>query len=173
MVNRYDKVKFVHHRCCTIEEFRFSINRWKTKSFQKQFPILYIGFHGAENQILIGKEKITLDEFAELLGDSCQQSVIHFGSCSTLDIHKRYINRFLSATKTLAIMGYKHDVDWLESAALEIQIMSTLQSQPFDSKGLEKINQELYKENKRAINKLQFKLFINEEYWFPRSRKHK
>lgn len=171
LVHRYRGVKYLHHKCCTVEEFEYSIKRWKTKSFHSQYPILYLGFHGVSNHILIGKSKLTLPELSEILGDSCEKTVIHFGSCSTLDIDRRHIKRFMAETKTIAIMGYKEDVDWLESTAFELKIMAALQRHPFDSKGIEKIYEELHTENRKAINELGYKMIINDKFWFPRHRK--
>jgi len=89
LIKRFGKTPFVHHRCATIEEFEFSIKRWCTKSFHRNYPLLYLAFHGEPENICIGsKQKVNLNRLAELLEGKCDRVVIYFGSCSTVKTDK-------------------------------------------------------------------------------------
>ena len=143
LVHRYQNMPFIHHRCATREEFVFSINRWKTRSFHRKYPLLYLAFHGDPGRILIGTEAVSLDELAELLGDHCRNVVIYFGSCATLKLDRRKLQSFMQRTRTLAVLGYKQAVDWLPSASFEIRLLSFLLVHPFDSVGIRRIYEEV------------------------------
>lgn len=171
LVNRYQKMPFIHHRCATIEEFEFSIKRWKTKGFHNKYPLLYLGFHGIPGHLIVGKEQITLDELAELLEDKCAGAVIYFGSCATLKIDERHLQRFMERTQSVAVLGYKEDVDWLCSASFEIRLLSYLLDHPFDSKGVQKIFESLENDCRAHIRELDFRMVPNKKLWFPRRRK--
>ena len=171
LVHRYQKLPFIHHRAGTFEEFCFSISRWKQKGFHKNYPLLYLAFHGDEGVIIIGKKRLTIEELADLLEDKCSGVVIYFGSCSTLKIRKNRIQSFMEKTGTVAILGYKLEVDWLTSASFEIRLLSHLLEHPFDSQGVTKIKAEIEKACKSYTKELDFKMEVNERVWFARKRK--
>lgn len=170
LVGKHSHMPFIHHRCNTKAEFVYSINRWKTKSFCSRYPILYLGFHGEPGFIKVGKDIITLDDLGNLLGNSCSRSIIHFGSCSTLNLNKTRVQNFLSRTEVLAVMGYKRNVDWLPSASFEILLLDLLQNNPFDSVGIREFSKLVKSECRRQIKELDFRLMINERKHFVRSR---
>src|SRR5690606_24914749 len=103
LVNRLEKLPFIHHRCSTIEEFKYTISRWKQKSFHRKFPLLYLAFHGDKGIIKIGKSSLSLDDLAEMLEDKCNGVVIYFGSCATMNVDRRRLQNFMEKTKSVAI----------------------------------------------------------------------
>lgn len=171
LVGKHSHMPFIHHRCNTKAEFEYSIKRWKTKSFCNKYPILYLGFHGEPGFIKVGKEIVTLTDLGNMVGNSCTRSIIHFGSCSTLNLNKTRVQNFMSNTEILAVMGYKRDVDWLPSAAFEILLLDLLQNNPFDSKGIKAFQKVIMSECKRQVEELDFRLIINEKKHFVRTRK--
>ena len=171
LVHRFHKMPFIHHKCSTIEEFEFSIKRWKTKSFHNKYPILYLAFHGDRGKLLIGKDNISLYELANLLQGKCRGVVIYFGSCATLDIHGRIINNFLKRTGAIAALGYTKDVEWLISSAFDVLLMNELQMELLDSIGIRKIYATIIKEYKSLCQRIDFRMVINKHDKFVRKRK--
>ncbi len=171
LVNRVENLPFIHHRCFTLEEFTYSITRWKQKSFHRKFPLLYLAFHGERGVIKIGKHSLTLDELAEMLEDKCNGVVIYFGSCATMNIDRRRLQGFMEKTKSVAILGYRQDVDWLTSASFDIRLLSYLICHPFDSKGVLAIKTDILKNCKSFIKELDFRMEINERIIFKRTTK--
>ncbi|MBL7717993.1 MAG: hypothetical protein JNL72_04085 [Flavipsychrobacter sp.] len=171
LVRRYQDLPFVHHRCATVEEFVFSLERWKTKAFHRRYPLLYLAFHGEPGKILIGKESFSLDQLADLLGNKCSGVVIYFGSCATMKLDRRKLQAFMQRTETVALLGYKQEVDWLTSASFEIRLLSSLLLHPFDSRGIQKIDEDIKKNCRAQVKELDFCLVPNERVWFPRRRK--
>lgn len=170
LINRIEGMPYLHHRCGTVEEFKYSIERWKTKAFHKKYPILYLAFHGEAGLIKVGKHNITLDELAELIGSDCEGVVIYLGSCETMNWNKRKLQSFLEKTKALAILGFKKEVNWLRSASFDIQMLGNFLEDKFDSKGIEKIYNNIQVECKSLIKELDFRMETNERIWFPRKR---
>lgn len=53
--------------------------------------------------------------------------VVHFGSCETIDIEKYRISNFIAVTEVSMVVGYKRDVDWIDSAAMDLLLLDWLQ----------------------------------------------
>jgi hypothetical protein len=114
------EIKHIHKHCATKEQLKLYLEKYKQKRYQK-YSICYLAFHGDPELIyLTKKETVHLDEIAEMIGDSMKNKIIHFGSCSTLSIHKKKILSFLKKTNALAVSGYTSDVDFLPSSMFDM-----------------------------------------------------
>ena len=140
------KVPYLRHDVATHEEFNFHLRKWTGASL-KTHPVLYLGFHGNPGEICIGegKEALKLDELAEKLEGACKGRIIHFGSCSTLNVHGNRVNSFLRKTEALAVCGFKKDAYWFDSAAFELLLFGFLQDFPFTRRGIRKLDEFLKK----------------------------
>jgi len=117
-----------------------------TQAAYKNYPILYLACHGGEGWISISdRQTYSLQDLSPFLRCRHKKPIIIIGSCSTLDIDKRYIKTFLQETGAIAVCGYKNDVDWMRSAAFELLLLSELQYNTFDGRGIKAIERR-YKE---------------------------
>lgn len=135
-------IPFLHSDCATRVEFEFYIKKW-IKNTYNRYPILYLAFHGLENGILIDKEPFTLDEFSSLLEGKCKNRVFVFASCSTIKTDRRNLKRFLKKTNALAICGYRRTVPWIMATAFELILLSTMQDNSLDGRGINAIYQRV------------------------------
>jgi hypothetical protein len=135
-------VPYIHQNVATVEELEFFLSRWKQPRY-RNFPILYLAFHGENEALLIGKIEYTLDRLSTLLLESCKNSIIILASCSTLKTDLRNINRFLTKTRALAICGYKSKVNWMLAAAFELLVLASLQDTDFSGRGLRAIERQV------------------------------
>ena len=150
-------VPYLHHNVATKEEFEFRLkewrdspNEWSEEEYPWAYPILYLGFHGAENTLgLAGRDEVSLDEIEEFLEDACMNRVIFFASCLTLSVHGNRLNRFLKTTKAFAICGYGAEIDWLVSTIFDAVFLNLLQQFPFDQSGKNELDELL---KSRATN---------------------
>jgi len=71
LINRIKGIPWLHHRCGTIEEFEFSLKRWKTKVFHSKYKILYLAFHGEKGLIKIGKKSVLSKTCMILTSEIC------------------------------------------------------------------------------------------------------
>lgn len=113
------RIKFIHRTCSTREELFNRLKEYRKVRYNK-YSILYLAFHGGENGIEVGRDFIILDEIGEQLEDCLKYRIVHFGSCSTLNIDKRHIKRFIRRTNALCVSGYKSEIDFIPSSILEI-----------------------------------------------------
>ena len=128
------QVPFIYRTASTRDEFRNVIQEW-LKAKYRNYPILYLGFHGLPGVLQIGHENIPIVDLYEF-ADRGSGRLIHFGACETLSAPKRLLNRFLKMTKFVAICGLKHEVDWLHSCALEILILDELSKRAISARNV-------------------------------------
>ena len=131
----YLQVPFVHRTAMTAEELRHNLEDWKKlHREQGDYPILYLGYHGHGGEIILADREwdivsISLEKLGGALNDgACADCVIHFGSCSTLDVEDIRIADFLNKTEASAVSGYGDDVDWIDSASFDLFYFKEMQS---------------------------------------------
>lgn len=160
LVRRYNNLPAIHHRCGTKEEFLYGIQRWRTKEFRTQYPLIYLAFHGEPGHVLVGNDVVTLDELGAMLEKKCSGCIIYFGSCSTMNLPPAKLQAFMKQTNALAIMGYAEDVDWLPSASFEILLLETVISNPFTADGVRMMKRELTPYCVGPLKKLEFTMVL-------------
>jgi len=119
-------INYIHRHCGTKENLQYYISQWKMKRYS-HYSILYLAFHGKPNQILIGKEVLTLDDLAEMLGPNCHNKIIHLGTCHTLNTDMRIIKRFLRKTNALCVCGFGVEIKFVEGCVFDILLIDLLQ----------------------------------------------
>jgi hypothetical protein len=147
-------VNFIHRHCGTRENLAYYINQWKLKKY-KNYSILYIAFHGKPMQILLGKEIVTLDELAEMLGPNCHNKIIHFGTCHTINVDLRHIKRFLRKTNALCICGFGKEIKFVEGCVFDILLIDQLQ----EFRNVATLHTYINQNYKSLAQKLDFKLY--------------
>ncbi len=157
-------VPFIHRDIATEVELRYYLRKW-TQGRQRNYPILYLAFHGSPGSIHLFNENGRLTEFAidelfDVLHGRCARRVIHFGACSVLDMHGNRINRYLRTTRAAAISGYRAEVDWIDSAAFETAYLAQLQYGLFTYSGLHGIEQRVAKLMPHLLRTLEFNIKI-------------
>jgi len=53
--------------------------------------------------------------------------IIHFGCCSTIRVEPDRLQQFVATTQVKMVMGYTKNIDWIESAAMDMLIFQALQ----------------------------------------------
>jgi hypothetical protein len=113
-------INFIRRDCSTPEQFN-SLLTDSLKRAYKKYGIIYLAFHGSPGQLHIGnRKKIDFECIAETLNGEAQDKIIHFGSCSTLNIPGRELSNFRKKTGAIAISGYTTDIDFIQSTVLDI-----------------------------------------------------
>ncbi len=132
-------IPYIYRDCATQEEFKFYLSKFPQVQY-RDYPILYLAFHGVPGRILIsGKTSLSIEDIGSLLGNQCKGRVVIIGSCSVLDINKRLLKAFLDSTGAFAVCGYRNDVDWMRSTAFELLLLTELQENVFDGRGVRSI----------------------------------
>lgn len=68
---------------------------------------------------------MTLAELADTLGDRARGRYVYLGSCSTL-LDGKAAQDFVTSTGVAALMGYRRQIDWVETAAFEVILLRRL-----------------------------------------------
>jgi hypothetical protein len=161
LLEKREKIPYIHRDCAIREEFSFYISKWTQKKYQ-DYPILYLAFHGSERNIYFSNGKCSLDEISDLLAEKCKKSIIIIASCSVMKVDKRILKGFLKKTGALAICGYACDVGWMRATAFELLLFSIIQENVFDGRGIGKI-----KENSKTLSEtfkdLNFRMVTTKE----------
>ena len=155
------KVPYFHHDVGTHDEFRFYLQKWIGRQFDG-YPILYLAFHGERGGIVVGEGRnstLKLDHLAEELEGACNGRVIHFGSCSTLDVHGHELNTFLRQTGACGVFGFRTGVDWLLSAAFDLVLLGHLQGVSFTKAGMGKLQRRLKRDAPGLQKALEFRMW--------------
>lgn len=116
--------------CGTAEELSLRLK----KSRKSGYGILYFAGHGKKGKFMLDSGEITLEQLAEMMDERFYGWYVHFGSCSVLDISVKEMKNFKHLTGVYKVSGYRKDVDWKESSALDILWISHLVSgEKFDA----------------------------------------
>jgi hypothetical protein len=122
LISKQWSTKFSHLSCNTVAELRYNLDLLR----KRNYGVLYLAFHGSPGKIRPHGHIISLSDLAGMMGKRFRNWIIHFGSCSTL----RYAStaeHFVEATGVSIVTGYRRDVDWVESTALEMLLFQNYQ----------------------------------------------
>lgn len=156
-------IEYIYHACATVKEMEFFIGKWTQRRYSR-YPILYLAFHGERNKLMLGdKKNYSLNDLANLISGRRSNSIIIFGSCSTLAIRKNYLKKFLDNTGALAICGYQDDVDWLPSTAFEMLMLSEMQENEFSKRGISAIENKINMIARKFKGVLPFRMVTSKE----------
>jgi len=146
-------LKYIYKQCGTRENLEYYLSMWKQKKYSA-YSICYFAFHGKPESIEVGKELVTLAELGDMLQDSCQDKIIHFGSCQTLNTDRKNIEKFLEHTGALCVCGFESEINFIESSAFDLMLIEMFQQY----KDIAMLDKNLRKNYRSFVKRLQFKL---------------
>jgi hypothetical protein len=158
-------IPFVHRDVATRQEFEYYVRKWRQKGTRK-YPILYLAFHGDPGVLYVGdgrasRNRVSLDDVADLLDAACAGRIIHFGSCGTLDLHGHRLNGFLKRTHALAICGFCDSILWLDSTAFDLHVFAAMQLNALTRSGARAMNTRIRSQHRSLAKRLGFRMIIN------------
>jgi len=124
LLERRNGTRSVFLTCNTTEELKFNLDILKRAT---GYGILFLAFHGYPGGIYLPDLEIDMESIAKYMGRSFRNRIVFFDGCRTLNVKKDRIMGFISGTGVRMVMGYKRDVDWLDSAALDLLVLNWLQ----------------------------------------------
>jgi hypothetical protein len=124
LVSKINDVKLILLSCNTQEELRYNLLKIKRRS---GYGILYFAFHGRPGEVELDGCSIDMETLASFMGRGFVNWAVHFGTCSTVDTDKARMGAFVESTRISMLAGYKKDVVWTDSAALDLLFLTWLQ----------------------------------------------
>lgn len=127
LLDRMDIARSIHRDVATRQEFDHYVDVWRQKRYAK-YKVLYLAMHGDHGRIMLGRDTLSLDELEVQMLGACSGKVVYFGSCLTLSLEPKRLQQFAEATGARAVVGYRRRVDWIDSAAFEVLLLTRLSS---------------------------------------------
>jgi hypothetical protein len=146
-------IKYIYKQCGTRENLEYYLSLWQQKKYAA-YSIAYLAFHGKPGSIQVGRDFVTLNELTDMLQGACQNKIIHFGSCQTLNTDEKTIKNFLEHTGALCVCGFESEINFVESSAFDMILIEMFQ-QYKDVRMLDKFIRKNYRS---FVRRLQFKL---------------
>jgi hypothetical protein len=126
-----EAIRSIYRDIGTRAELGHYLERWRTtrRGNLRRCSFLYLPFHGSEDPGGIDVEdgEVTIAWIGKQLKGRCSGTQVHFSSCRTLDLDARRIESFRTRIGAAVVTGYTEDVGWLDSAAVDLMLMSRLQ----------------------------------------------
>ncbi|TXL73472.1 hypothetical protein FHP25_21325 [Vineibacter terrae] len=158
---------YIHRDFSTADELSFLLRECTQKKYSS-YPYIYLAMHGGGAEVCVKSFAKTnlmngtrnLDWIADQLEGRARGKVIIFSACAVMNGHGALLRKFRDKTQAKAIMGYKENVNWLESAQFELALLSGLPSKKRVSESsirgtLKRLNQT----SKKLRGKLQFRVY--------------
>lgn len=118
-------VQVIYLTCNTVEEFKHNLVKLKRR---RGYGVLYLSLHGSPGEVHVDDAVLDLESLAALMGKGFQNWILHFGSCGTVDVPRGRLQRFIAATGVALVVGYRGDVVWVDSAALDLLLLDWAQA---------------------------------------------
>ena len=140
LVTKRHDAPFRHHIAGDPGRFSKHFECWADRD-DWDYAILYLGFHGFPKGVTVapddgsdGKaaslwDHVRLDQIADYAQGRKEKwghCMMHFASCSTIDLETAELASFIDHTGLAGVSGYTKDVEWMASLAFEILYMDTL-----------------------------------------------
>jgi hypothetical protein len=91
------------------------------------FNIGYVALHGSPGTAHVGRKSVDLLSLGEKLSKpAMSKKILHFGSCSVLDLTPKERRELRVALGVKAMTGFTTDVEWIESLAFELLLFDVL-----------------------------------------------
>lgn len=124
---------YIHRDFSTKEELEFLLTEATLRKYD-DYPIIYLASHGGDREIVVRRkarkklvsDTVTLEDIAKPLEGRGRDKIFIFGACSIMKADKRHLSRFVHRTNVKAVMGYRREVDWIESAQFELGLLAAL-----------------------------------------------
>jgi hypothetical protein len=112
--------RFIHLTCSTRAEFEFNLRQHRR---YRSYGLIYLAFHGEKGRLLLADgSSITVGELAATMAGRLGGSLVHFGSCLTV-LDEYELSYFLEVTGAAVATGYRKNVDWIDSAAMDLLLL--------------------------------------------------
>lgn len=164
LMRSLNKSPFVHRDAATREELFYYLKKG-TQARYARYPILYPGYHGEAESIIVGDGResncrVMLSALMEWLDGCCSKRIIYIGSCSTMQIDERRLQTFLQRTGALAICGYRYPVEMLRSAAFELLLFNALLGNTLTLNGAKAMKRRIETEERALCKELGFRMVV-------------
>jgi hypothetical protein len=117
-------VEYVHLTCSTTQELRFALRQGRR---YPSFGLLYLALHGNHGGIeLLDGSHLSLEELGGLMSDRFETWGVHLGTCRSVG-DEPAVREMLDLTGAAVVTGYTRNVDWIDSAVMDLLLLDWAQ----------------------------------------------
>lgn len=127
MLERLGEVKAIHRDVGTKDEAARYLGKYAQRGYD-DYRVLYLAAHGDRGRLRWSNRNfMALDELGRILGTIPEDRsfYVYLGSCLTM-FRTPQVKRLVIESGAKAVIGYRNDVYWLESAAFELMLLPLL-----------------------------------------------
>ena len=131
-LKQYYGCDYIYRNVLRIDDLKYYMDYFNTKSFKKKYPLIYISTHGWNHSISLEGEDpkdplVDLHELAQLSRGFFEDRLVHFSSCKTLqNVNAAYC--FKEESGAVLVSGYQKSVDAMRSVILDMAYFDALQN---------------------------------------------
>jgi hypothetical protein len=108
------------------DDLVLQLKKWGQRQHDS-FNIGYVALHGSPGMVYFGRKSLDLLSIGgELSRTAMSKKILHFGSCSVLDMKPKERRELRSELGVKALTGFTTDVEWAESLAFELLLFDVL-----------------------------------------------
>lgn len=151
------QIPYIHRKVGTKESLHYYLDEINRSKYSLN-RILYFAFHGTEGALYPNNDDPVdlIHDLAKKHKDAFTGKLVHFGSCHTLDIPHKELQKFKKTTGAAAVSGYFGESDWLDGMLLEIALFVLCQ----EHKSYNKVRNELIDKYQALVERQEFELIV-------------
>lgn len=123
LLERLGSIKAIHRDVATNVEAARYLQKFAQRRYDP-YGVLYLAAHGDKGRIFWSRDQaMSLDDLGSILAQGRSGYYLYLGSCLTL-FDTRHVERLVAMSGAQAVLGYRTEVDWIESAAFDVILLS-------------------------------------------------
>jgi hypothetical protein len=123
LLERLDEIKAIHRDVATCEEARWDLRKYAEAEYDA-YRVLYVASHGEKGAIAWSEgNSMSLADLGSVLAEGRSGYYLYLGSCLTL-FNNAQAEELLEASGAKAVLGYRSEIEWVESAAFDLILLS-------------------------------------------------
>jgi hypothetical protein len=125
MLESHGSASHIHRDVGTRGELALYLEKFGQKRYD-HFEVLFLAFHGSRGNIYVEDNAVSIEDLADMIGDSARGKIIYFGSCATLNASPERLKQFQERTGARFVAGYTRNVDMITTCAFEVALLDAL-----------------------------------------------
>ncbi len=125
LLERNEQIKLIRRGVSTRGELEHHVDTWLSRGL-KDYDFAFLGFHGSARTLYLGDVELSLDDLADIIDGRGAGKVLYLASCKVMAAEADVLQEFCARTGIKGLVGYTRNVNWIEAAAFELLLVSTL-----------------------------------------------
>ncbi len=125
LLERNAQIRLIRRGVSTLGELQHHVDKWLGRGLTG-YDLAFFGFHGSARTLHLGEVELSLDDLAVIIGGRGAGKILYLASCNVMTAKPDVLQHFCANTGIKGLVGYTRNVKWIEAAAFELLLVSTL-----------------------------------------------